>query len=83
MKGEFSKTIVYQEPITLENICLFFEKAQTCRSSIALCREGRKTPVERLSSMVPFFLKLKKGDRYSLVAEGESAEQDLSMIPIS
>lgn len=82
MKGEITKTLVYKEPISLENLCYFFEKIQSCQSSFAICKEGKKTTVEKLSSVVPFFLTMKKGDSYSLVAEGESAEQDLNTIPI-
>lgn len=82
MKGEIARKLVYQEPISLEKICYFFEKIQSCQSSIVFCKEGKKTTVQNLSSVIPFFLKMKKGDRYSLIAEGESAEQDLNTIPI-
>ena len=82
MKGEFTKTLVYQEPVKLEQICSFFEKIQNCQSRFSVCKEGYKTPVEKLSSMVPFFLKLKKGDSYSFIAEGELAEQDLNNLSI-
>ncbi|HET7627301.1 MAG TPA: hypothetical protein VFK44_02830 [Bacillales bacterium] len=75
-----SKDVTYLEPIKLEKICNFFDKVKRCESKIALCKEDVPTPVADLSSIVPFFLKLKEGDRFSIVAEGERADQELSMI---
>ncbi|WP_026677626.1 HPr family phosphocarrier protein [Fictibacillus gelatini] len=82
MKVIQSASFTYDQPVTLNLIYRFYKKVQSCQSNVLLCKNGLYSQGKTLTALVSFFLLLKKGDPYLLIAEGEDANKDLQALSL-
>lgn len=83
MKVIRSKMIQYTKKLELNHLFEFFEKARATQSTIILCKEGLSSDCKNFSNLLSFFLCLKEGDSYLLIAEGNDAEQTIDRLSIT
>lgn len=77
MNAIHSTTIFYNEPPTITHIHHFYALMTTFQTSLFISKQGALISIKNLSTLVSFFLTLKKKDFVLFIFEGIDAKRAL------
>ncbi|EOW9527149.1 hypothetical protein ACO11K_000754 [Bacillus cytotoxicus] len=77
MNAIHSTTILYNEPPTLTQIHHFYALMTTFQTNLFISKHGALTPIKNLTTLVSFFLTIKKRELVLFIFEGIDAKKAL------
>ncbi|MFC7371155.1 HPr family phosphocarrier protein [Fictibacillus iocasae] len=80
MKNISSRTYSANDRITVAKAVSLMKTAHKYKSKVFISKEGMTLPAQHLASLVSFFLTLKKGESFLVIAEGSDADAFLDRL---